>query len=48
MKVGKGDQMGMFKFGSTVVAIFEAPANFEFTVKEGDAVRYGEIFGKWD
>jgi len=46
--VAKGDQMGMFKFGSTVVAIFEAPANFKMCVKEGDAVRYGQVFGTFD
>lgn len=47
VSVGKGDQMGMFKFGSTVVAIFEVPNSFEFEVKEGDQVRYGQVFGKY-
>lgn len=46
--VGKGEQMGMFKFGSTVVTVFEAPANFKWDVKEGDAVRYGQVFGHFD
>lgn len=45
VKVGKGEQMGMFKFGSTVVAIFEAPESFKFDIKEGDSVRYGSMFG---
>lgn len=48
VNVGKGDQMGMFKFGSTVVAVFEAPADFKWDVKEGDAVRYGQVFGHFD
>lgn len=28
----KGDEMGMFKLGSTVVLIFEGPKNLEWTV----------------
>ena len=40
--------MGMFKFGSTVVMVFEAPQNFKFEVKEGEAVRYGQTFGSFD
>jgi len=33
--------MGMFELGSTVVMFFEADPKFEWTIKEGDAVRYG-------
>lgn len=46
--VKAGDQMGMFKFGSTVVTIFEAPENFKFNVKDGDQVRYGDVIGRLD
>lgn len=28
----KGDEVGMFKLGSTVVLIFEAPENLEWTI----------------
>lgn len=47
VKVEKGDQMGMFKFGSTVVTIFEAPSSFKFSAKEGDYIRYGDVFGSY-
>jgi len=47
VSVKKGEQMGMFKAGSTVVAIFEAPESFKFNIKEGDTIRYGEPFGKF-
>lgn len=47
ININKGDQIGMFKLGSTVVMLFEAPQNFKFTVKEGDAVRYGQEFGHY-
>lgn len=35
----RGDEMAQFKLGSTVVLVFEAPADFEFTIKPGDKVR---------
>ncbi|VEU20936.1 DEKNAAC101832 [Brettanomyces naardenensis] len=41
----KGEEMGGFMLGSTVVLCFEAPAEFAFKVKEGDHVKVGERFG---
>lgn len=41
-----GQQMGMFRLGSTVVLLVETPPGFEFFVKEGDHVRYGDLVGK--
>ena len=44
----KGQLMGDFNFGSTIVLIFEAPANFEFRVDPGCKVKYGQPFGTYD
>jgi len=46
INVQSGDQMGMFKFGSTVVTIFEVPENFKFNIKDGDSVRFGDVVGR--
>lgn len=42
----KGQEMGGFNLGSTVVLVFEAPKNFEFKVKKGDVVRVGQSLGE--
>lgn len=44
----RGDEIGGFKLGSTVVLIFEAPANFEFKVGEGETVKMGQALGDID
>ncbi|KAI8613375.1 phosphatidylserine decarboxylase-domain-containing protein [Chytriomyces sp. MP71] len=41
----KGDEIGGFKLGSTIVLIFEAPESFTFAYKEGDVVRMGRRLG---
>ncbi len=43
--VQKGQEMGGFKLGSTIVLVFEAPNTFAFDVKEGDTVRVGQSIG---
>jgi phosphatidylserine decarboxylase len=42
----KGDEMGGFQLGSTVVLVFEAPLDgFEFNVQQGQKVRVGQAIG---
>lgn len=44
----KGQQMGGFNLGSTVVLVFEAPKNFEFDIKRGEKVRVGQPLGHFE
>ncbi|KAG7214112.1 hypothetical protein KM043_001470 [Ampulex compressa] len=41
-KIHKGDLFGEFRMGSTIVLLFEAPVNFEFSVKIGDTIKVGQ------
>ncbi|KAM7536136.1 hypothetical protein Aperf_G00000101454 [Anoplocephala perfoliata] len=41
----KGELFGEFNFGSTIVLIFEAPSDFQFSVKRSDRVRVGQALG---
>lgn len=54
----KGDEVGAFNMGSTVVLVFQAPAlkkhedqesssEFRFCVGKGDKIRMGEALGRW-
>ncbi|QLL34571.1 hypothetical protein HG536_0G04330 [Torulaspora globosa] len=45
MPLLKGDEMGGFMLGSTVVLCFEAPKSFRFNVKVGDKVKLGQKLG---
>ena len=42
IKLEKGERVGGFKLGSTVVLIFEAPENFQFSLTPGQRVKYGQ------
>lgn len=39
------EEMGGFCLGSTIVLVFEAPSDFEFTVHPGQKVRVGQRLG---
>lgn len=42
----RGENVGFFRMGSTVVLIFEARENFSFSVKPGEKVRLGQLLGQ--
>ncbi|XP_063933262.1 uncharacterized protein LOC135145066 [Zophobas morio] len=44
--VPKGEEIGLFKFGSCIVLIFEMPQSFKFLVAPGDKVRIGQSLVK--
>jgi len=44
-KFEKGQEMGYFEMGSTVVLVFEAPENFQFLVEESQSIRMGDPLG---
>ena len=38
-----GEEVGMFKLGSTIVLIFEASSGLDWAVKPGDQVKVGQL-----
>eukprot|EP00924_Labyrinthula_sp_SR-Ha-C_P003343 snap_masked-scaffold_15-processed-gene-6.14-mRNA-1 protein AED:1.00 eAED:1.00 QI:0/-1/0/0/-1/1/1/0/337 len=38
----KGEHLGGFRFGSTIILLFEAEDDFKFTVSRGDFIKMGE------
>lgn len=45
VSLARGDDVGLFELGSTVVLIFEAPASFEWGIAPGDPVAVGMPLG---
>lgn len=45
VSISKGEMIGEFNLGSTVVLLFEAPANFQFSIESGRKVKFGEPLG---
>ena len=47
VQISKGEMVGEFNLGSTIVLLFEAPENFQFTVKPEQKVLFGEPLGRF-
>ena len=47
VQVSKGEMVGEFNLGSTIVLLFEAPENFQFTIQAEQKVLFGEPIGQF-
>ena len=41
--IGKGEEMGMFRMGSTVAVVCEVPKGYTVKKQPGDKVKLGEL-----
>lgn len=44
--VQKGQHLGHFEFGSSVVLVFEAPSAFTFSAAAGSRLQFGQPLGR--
>ena len=45
MAIKKGQDIGHFNLGSTIVLLFEAPHDFKLNLAPGQKVKYGQGIG---
>lgn len=45
LKLSKGQLLGQFNMGSTIVLVFEAPKNFQFSLEAGQTIKVGQRIG---
>ncbi len=43
--LSRGEEMGRFNMGSTIIAVFENPVRWRHDMNEGDSVRMGQFIG---
>jgi phosphatidylserine decarboxylase len=46
VELKRGDEVGKFNMGSTIVLISEVPKNFKFNILAGQKVRMGQVVGE--
>ncbi|XP_067617501.1 phosphatidylserine decarboxylase proenzyme, mitochondrial [Eurosta solidaginis] len=44
----RGELLGQFNMGSTIVLLFEAPKNFKFKIELGQVIKVGQPLGSFD
>ena len=45
LTLSRGEEMGRFNMGSTIIAVFEKPVRWRIDMGEGDAVKMGQFIG---
>ena len=46
VKLKAGEELGMFRMGSTIVMIAEVPQGFAFELSTEQKVRFGDVVGR--